>query len=140
MEKLYDKVKHFDKNKVVKKSKEDMMKEKKKKEIVINKLFSIVGLSSNFVNEEIPFEKITDPKIVKKLYQHQKELKKYFSSDKLTSLHQDALEKQEFPGVNLVRQILKELGYKLKPIVKSNGYLGKKKLVKRTYKIIPLKQ
>ena len=40
-------------------------------------------------------------------------LKDVFPSSKLTSLHTNAIKKQSFPGVNIVRQIFKEMGYKL---------------------------
>ena len=51
-------------------------------------------------------------------------------------MHSNAVEKQQFPGVNLVRQIFKELGYKMKPINISEGYLGTKKLLRREYQIL----
>ena len=138
MSSLLEKVSTFDKKKKITKSKEELKEDVKKKEILVNKIFQILGLSKNFTAEEIPFDTLTSPTIIKKLFLLQKDLKTVFSSDKLTALHQDAIRKQEFPGINLVRQIFKELGYHLKPIVRSNGYLGTQKLVKRSYLIVPL--
>ena len=138
MNNLLQKVSTFDKKKVVTKSKEELKNDVKVKELLVNKIFLILGLKKNFTEQEIESETLTRPSVIKKLYGLQKDLKKVFSSDKLTALHKTALKKQ-FPGVNLVRQILKELGYHLKPIVRSNGYIGTKKIVKRTYLIVPLK-
>lgn len=138
MNNLIKKVSEFDKKKSVKKSKEELKDDVKIKEQLVNKIFSILGLTKNFTSQEIESETLQRPSVIRKLYGLQKDLKKVFSSDKLTSLHKTALKKQ-FPGVNLVRQILKDLGYHLKPIVRSNGYIGNKKIVKRTYMIIPLK-
>ena len=138
MNNLLNKVSTFDKKKKVTKSKEELKDDIKIKEQLINKIFLILGLTKNFTKQEIESETLTRPSVIKKLYGLQKDLKKVFSSDKLTALHKTALKKQ-FPGVNLVRQILKELGYHLKPIVRSDGYIGNKKIVKRTYIIVQLK-
>jgi hypothetical protein len=50
------------------------------------------------------------------------ELKHIFSSSFMTSLQNNCLEKQKFPLLNLVRQILSVYGYKMKPIRKADGY------------------
>lgn len=50
------------------------------------------------------------------------ELKKILSSSVYTSLHTDADKKQRFPLVNLIRQILKSIDYKLTPKRISDGY------------------
>jgi len=61
-------------------------------------------------------------------------LKKHelFSSTFLTSLHKDAGEKQKWPLLNLVRQILKVNHFRMKPVRKSAGKtkLGKKKYIR----------
>lgn len=62
------------------------------------------------------------------------ELKNYLSSSCLTSLQKDALSKQRWPLLNLVRQILKIYYFKMEPIRKSNGYTKEgKKLYKRFF-------
>ncbi|MGI9554409.1 MAG: hypothetical protein ACR2M6_00420 [Vampirovibrionia bacterium] len=64
------------------------------------------------------------------------ELKTYFSSSLLTSLQENAENKQKFPLVNIVRQLLKAKYYTMEPIRKANGYeKGGKKLYKRFYLI-----
>ena len=50
------------------------------------------------------------------------ELKNVFSSSFLTCLHSNAGNKQRFPLLNLIRQILNKYHYKMVPIRKSNGY------------------
>ena len=57
------------------------------------------------------------------------EIKKSFSSSKLTALQKTAKENQKWPLLNLVRQLLKVSGYRMIPRRQSNGYNkeGKKK-------------
>ena len=50
------------------------------------------------------------------------ELKKLFSSSYLTCLQDSACDKQKWPLLNLVRQVLLSSGYNLKPKRLSDGY------------------
>jgi hypothetical protein len=50
------------------------------------------------------------------------ELKKKFSSTRLTSLHKNAIVNQKWPLLNLLRQILNVYGFHMKPLRKSDGY------------------
>lgn len=103
---------------------------------LFSKLCKIINIDSNNpVGSEIPFEKLQDSDIIRKLYDIQDKLKDVFPSSKLTALHTNALKKQSFPGVNIVRQIFKEMGYKLRPINTSEGYVGGKKILHRVYHI-----
>ena len=56
-------------------------------------------------------------------------LKHYFSSSFMTSLQKNAEGKQKWPLLNLIRQILKSMYFKMTPIRLSDGYTkeGKKK-------------
>jgi hypothetical protein len=100
------------------------------------KLCKIINInSSNPIGIAIPFDKLQDDNVIKKLYDIQDKLKDVFPSSKLTSLHTNAIKKQSFPGVNIVRQIFKEMGYKLRPVNTSEGYIGKKKILRREYHI-----
>ena len=67
-------------------------------------------------------------------------LKHIFSSSCMTCLQKTATKTQKWPLLNLVRQILKAINYKLTPIRKSDGYTkeGIKKY-KRFFQIIKLK-
>jgi hypothetical protein len=63
-------------------------------------------------------------------------LKQHFSSSSMTSLQNTALTNQKWPLLNLVRQLLKALHYKLIPIRKSYGYTQQgKKIYKRFFRI-----
>lgn len=54
----------------------------------------------------------------------------------LTALHEDAEEKQRWPLLNLIRQILHVYKYKMEPIRKADGYtIDKKKKFKRYFLI-----
>lgn len=103
---------------------------------LFSKLCKIINIDSiKPIGNDIPFEKLQDNCIIQKLYEIQDKLKHVFPSSKLTSLHTNALKKQSFPGVNIVRQIFKEMGYKLRPINTSEGYVGSKKILRRVYHI-----
>lgn len=100
---------------------------------LFQKLCKVIGISEHPQGKSISFDTLNDPLVIKELYELQEKLKIAFPSDKLTALHKNAVRKQSFPGVNIVRQIFKEMGYKLKPINISEGYLGSKKLLRREY-------
>ncbi len=79
-----------------------------------------------FLNDE-KYNKIRD-KIL--------ELKYVISSSYNTCLHVNAKQKQRFPLLNLVRQILHAYGYDMVPIRKSNGYTKDGiKLYKRFFQV-----
>ena len=67
-------------------------------------------------------------------------LKEKYKSSKLNCLHNNRDDKQKFPGINLVRQILRCNGYHLKPVKFSRGYCkhSGKKIVDRNFKVIRL--
>jgi len=67
-------------------------------------------------------------------------LKGKYKTSKLNCLHKNRDDKQKFPGINLVRQILRCNGYHLKPVIYSRGYCkhSGKKIVDRNFKIIRL--
>jgi len=103
---------------------------------LFSKLCKIINIdSANPIGHDIPFDKLQDENVIKNLYDIQEKLKDAFPSSKLTALHTNALKKQSFPGVNIVRQIFKEMGYKLRPINTSEGYVGSKKILRRVYHI-----
>ena len=67
-------------------------------------------------------------------------LKGKYKTSKLNCLHKNRDDKQKFPGINLVRQILRCNGYHLKPVIFSRGYCkhSGKKIVDRNFKIVRL--
>ena len=100
--------------------------------------------SCNIISEDITTDKLNgiiiyrDTLINNEYYfsdniQHQiKQLKNIFSSSSLTCLQVDADKKQKWPLLNLVRQILNAIDYKMNTGRKSNGYTvdGKKKYIR----------
>ena len=62
-------------------------------------------------------------------------LKKQYNSHKLTCLHKNSLEKQKFPTINMIRQILKCNNLKLHPYIVCNGYdkITKRKILERYF-------
>ena len=84
----------------------------------------------------IPREQLLNQELYKHIIPDIIDIKKIFSSSSLTSLHKDAQENQKWPLLNIVRQILKAIGFNLNPIRKSDGYdeHGKKR-IKRLFKI-----
>lgn len=85
----------------------------------------------------IPRDILLDNEKMKYMENDIKQLKKIFSSSSMTSLHKNATTKQKFPLLNLVRQTLRLLNYKMEPIRKSDGYTKDgKKIFVRYFKII----
>ena len=84
----------------------------------------------------IPREVLLDENKYEELKPLIPELKQNMNSTFLTALHNDAEEKQRWPLLNLVRQILHVYKYKMTPIRKSDGYtIDKKKKFKRYFLI-----
>jgi hypothetical protein len=103
---------------------------------LFTKICKIINIdSSNPIGKVIPFDTLNDDNVIRQLYDIQDKLKDAFPSSKLTALHTNAMKKQSFPGVNIVRQIYKEMGYKLTPVNISEGYVGNKKILRREYHI-----
>ena len=67
-------------------------------------------------------------------------LKGKYKSSKLNCLHKNRDDKQKFPGINLVRQILRCNGYHLKPNIFSRGYCkhSGKNIVDRNFTVVRL--
>jgi hypothetical protein len=63
----------------------------------------------------IPRDMLLDPDKYEKLKPHISILKKIFSSKTMTSMHSGAENTQKWPGLNLVRQVLKRMGYDIRP-------------------------
>lgn len=78
--------------------------------------------------------------LYKKLYEEIPKIKNILSSSKYNSVHSVAEEKQKWPLINLLRQLLKQYNFMLSPKRISDGYDkdGKKKY-KRFFIIYKLK-
>ena len=88
----------------------------------------------------IPREQLLSKELYNDILPEITKMKNIFSSSSLTALHKDAKDQQKWPLLNIVRQILKVIGFNLNPIRKSDGYdeQGKKKM-KRFFKIQKMK-
>lgn len=84
----------------------------------------------------IPRDMLISPEKYEKLKPHITELKKIFSSKCMTSMHASAEYNQKWPCLNLVRQVLKRMGYDIEPERKCAGRdeTGKK-LFERFFKV-----
>ena len=84
----------------------------------------------------IPRDMLLCPDKYDKLKPHIIQLKKIFSSKYMTSMHASAELNQKWPCLNLVRQVLKRMGYDIQPERKCAGYDDTgKKLFERFFKV-----
>jgi hypothetical protein len=85
-----------------------------------------LSLSNSYLRNKEFNEKIVDmiPK-----------LKKKYKSHNLTCLHKNSLDKQKFPTINMIRQILKCNDLKLYPYTVCKGYdkITKQKILERYF-------
>ena len=103
-------------------------------------LHDILHLNPDNLNESlIPREVLLDDTKYEEIKPLILELKKNMNSTFLTALHEDAEEKQRWPLLNLVRQILHVYKYKMTPIRKADGYTVDKKKKFRRYFLIQQK-
>ena len=110
------------------------------KDFNILNFFKLCGINIDSINSLDNFIFERDLLLNKDTYQKVKldipHIKKVFSSSYLNSLHTHAQDKQKWPLINIVRQILNSIGFKLVPIRKANGYSkDKQKLYKRFFRI-----
>ncbi len=64
----------------------------------------------------IPRDMLLCPDKYEKLKPHISILKKIFSSKTMTSMHASAESTQKWPCLNLVRQVMKRMGYDIRPV------------------------
>ena len=89
---------------------------------ISKKILDKVGIDQP-QNQEVPREQLLNDMLYEtEIKQYLPELKTILSSTALTSLQKDAENKQKFPLLNLVRQILHVYGFQMQPIRKSDGY------------------
>ena len=68
-------------------------------------------------------------------------IKKIFSVSSIYCLQKNAKQRQKWPLLNLVRQVLKNINYKMIPFRKSNGYdKQKRKIFVRYFRIEKISQ
>ena len=113
-----------------------------KKEEVLKRMLNVLKINYNLIDElhgkEFERDVLLDSDIVKELMVLKPLIiSSGYKSGKLTSLHKNNESLQKFPGINMVRQVLKCNGFKLNPHVVSIGYDqdSGKKLTKRYFHI-----
>jgi hypothetical protein len=108
----------------------------------LKELFKILNIEINSAKDlymiRIYHETLKNKKLIEYFNNFVPELKEgKYLSHKLTCLHKNSLEKQKFPGINLLRQILKCNKLKLSPKLIYKGYnrVTGKKIVERYFTI-----
>ena len=98
----------------------------------LNKCGIVFEHFDNLNGMVIPRDVLISVEKYEKVKDEIKTIKKIFSSSSLTSLQTKAKGNQKWPLLNLVRQILKQKDYLMKPLRKSAGYneQGQKKYIR----------
>ena len=110
----------------------------------IKTVFSILNYNidsdEDLFNIKIEADRLKDTNLINKFYKSIPDFKKDYKSNSLTCLHKNSLNKQKFPAVNFIRQILKCNNYKFQGFYIPCGYNKQtgKKILKRYYKIVKL--
>jgi hypothetical protein len=71
---------------------------------------------------QIPRETLLNIELYNSVQEYISEFKQFLSSSSHTSLQSSAQQNQQWPLLNLVRQMLKSIGYKLEPKRLCDGY------------------
>jgi hypothetical protein len=105
-------------------------------------LMSFICIALNIQADElqdgivIPRDMLLSPEKYEQLKPSIARLKKIFSSKCMTSMHASAEYNQKWPCLNLVRQVLKRMGYDIEPERRCAGRdEGGKKIFERFFKI-----
>ena len=95
---------------------------------IIIELFNILNLKITNYNDlfslSITQNILKEKNVINTYYNLIPKIKKHYKSHKLTCLHKNSLDKQKFPAVNFLRQILKINKLKLKSNIKQK-YINK---------------
>lgn len=108
----------------------------KKKELGCE-LLKLLGISTFNEQKYITYSDLQNPLILKKFKMMFPALKTVFKVSKIRALNINSWNKCKHPGVNLLRQILKDIGYKLHLINEYQGNRNGKKAYNTKYIIIP---
>jgi len=93
---------------------------------LIKEIFNIIEKSitseEDLLNITLNQKYLRNEKFKEKIITIIPKLKQKYKSHTLTCLHNNSLDKQKFPTINMIRQILKCNNFKLEPYVVCNGY------------------
>jgi hypothetical protein len=105
----------------------------------LKELLQLINITINSFDDlnNLTFDRsiLTNPEINNKYLEFRETMKGTFHSSYLTCLHNNSHLKQKYPAINMLRQVLKCLGYNLKPKVINLGYNKQTgcKIIKRTF-------
>ena len=105
------------------------------------KLFNVLGYDVSSKTElyelMIPRDRLLNLDLLKQIQTAIPEVSRRYKSSKLTCLHKNSKDKQKFPIINFVRQVLKCNDLHLAPFIVCKGYNKStgKKLLDRYFKI-----
>ena len=104
------------------------------------KLLNVDLTTTDIFQVEVDFETFQNDDIIDKIHALIPKYKTKYKSNMLTCLHTNSLDKQAFPAINFVRQILKCNNMKLKGryLNIGNSKTTGQKILKRVYSIIPI--
>jgi hypothetical protein len=108
----------------------------KRRELALE-LLKIVGVDDFTTNSSITYEILQNTDVLKKFKQVIPALKTVYKVSNVRCLNEKNWDKNKHPGVNLLRQIMKENGYKLHLINEFKGSNGEKKLYSTKYVLLP---
>lgn len=97
------------------------------KQDLLNRLLDIIGVNRESLPIAVTAETFIEPSVTMKFRRLIPAIRKFYSSDKNTALHANAFNKQKNPGLNLVRQILREHGYEVKTQIRDSSAGPKQK-------------
>lgn len=107
---------------------------------IMKQLLKAIGVKKidNYIKDKTPiYPQVFDNKDIKEQFKNMvPDIKKLYSSDKLTALHSNAFEKQKNPCLNLVRQILRENHFDIKSKNISEKNEDGNRIYKRVYYIV----
>lgn len=115
-----------------------MVKISKELKEIFNILSMTVESESDLFSVLVPRDLLLRVDIEQRLTELISNLKGKYKTSKLNCLHKNRESKQKFPGINLVRQILRCNGYHLKPVIYCRGYCkhSGKKIIDRNFKVV----
>jgi len=111
--------------------------DKTKRDLAL-KILNLVGINGFDDKKYILYETLLQPELLNKLRAMIPALKTVYKVSHIRCLNKKNWEKNKHPGVNLLRQILKENGYKLHLINEFQGTENQKKIYLTKYIIIPI--
>jgi hypothetical protein len=107
---------------------------------VVNSFLNKCGIECDSLDNldgfKIPREVLLLEEKYNEIVEEIPKLKTIYSSSYMTSLQKNAKKNQQWPLINIVRQVLKSCGYSMKPQRVANGYTKSGKKLYRRFFVI----